>query len=385
MLSNFILPHVVATVLIFAAAPRLIAQVTVQSPTPAPSSKPAQTQHEEQEPVKVFTEEVRLPVFAYDGQGRFDPTVELEDILVHEDGVQQKIRSVRRIPPNVLLLLDTGSQMTLAKSTNTTRAIALHLLASLRADDQVAVMQFGDRVELLQGWTENGATIRGVLKTKLHSGRRGGLLSEALVAAADELKERPAGSRHIVLITDGVEAPGGKVRSEEAVKKLMAAQATVHIISYTTLVRQAIEQRYGSVAQGGTGRQKDATVGGDPTMPPGATRNPSFTLGRIDLDRGMRRHYKKYGEETRESERRLTTLAEETGGRILLPKSTEEMIKQGDEVARDIGSQYVVTYTPKRPLESAVPGEYRRVDVTSRRAGLYLRTRHGYIVTPTAQ
>ena len=49
----------------------------------------------------------------------------------------------------------------------------------------------------------------------------------------------------------------------------------------------------------------------------------------------------------------LSRLAEETGGRILLAGTTEEMVEQGEEVAREIDTQYVVTYQPKRPLRTA--------------------------------
>ena len=40
----------------------------------------------------------------------------------------------------------------------------------------------------------------------------------------------------------------------------------------------------------------------------------------------------------------------------------------------------VVTYRPTRPLAAAKPGEYRKVEVASRRVGLYLRSRKGYVV-----
>ncbi|MDT7602254.1 MAG: hypothetical protein QOF61_251, partial [Acidobacteriota bacterium] len=53
-----------------------------QQPTPQPTPAPA-----EQEPIKVFTQEVRLPVAAYDQYERFDPTLEARDLLVLEDGV----------------------------------------------------------------------------------------------------------------------------------------------------------------------------------------------------------------------------------------------------------------------------------------------------------
>jgi VWFA-related protein len=366
------------------AAPARAQEQQQQKPsTPVPAETPAPTEREEQEPVKVFTEEVRLPVVAYDDYGHFDPGVSLDDILVLEDGVAQQIRSVQRIPASILFLLDTSGSITLAKDIKTTRAIALRLLGRLRADDSLSVMQFSDRVELLQDWTTDREKVMQVLKTKL-SGAKRERLSEAILAAASQLKDRPAGSRHLVLVTDGVETPGGKVSYAEAVRELMGTQATVHIISYTTAVRLAIERRNGrGIARGGNGQQREASPIPDPGMPPGQTRNPSVTIATIDLDRKMRRWYEKYADQTRQSEQQLAKIAEETGGKILLAVKAEDMVAQADEVARDIGAQYVVTYTPRQPLASARSGEYRHLEVASRRVGLQLRSRRGYVVTPT--
>lgn len=361
-------------------APCLYAQAGVSVLKPAPTPTPAA--REEQDQVTIFTEEVRLPVVAFDDYGHFDPSLEMDDVLVLEDGVLQPIRSVRRVPANVLLLLDTGSEMTLAKSLSTTREIAMRLLANLHAPDQVAIMQFNNRVELLQDWTTDREGAQRVLKTKLFSDKRGGRLADAITKAAAQLKDRPAGGRHVVIITDGVESSGNKVIYADAVKELIAAQATVHVISYTALVRQAVEKRYPNsiFRAGGKNPPRDATPGGDPTMPPGQTRNPSYGILTIDTDAKMRRRFRDYAKATKVSEQRLKTLAEDTGGQILLPTTTAEMISQGEDVARDIGAQYVIAYTPKRALAAAPAGEFRRIEVTSRRGGLHLRSRRGYIV-----
>jgi VWFA-related protein len=355
----------------------LRAQAGRQQPAPQPTPTPSQD-----EQIKIFTEEVRLPIVAFDDYGHFDPTLEMDDLLVLEDGVPQQIRSIQRIPANILLLLDTGNEITLAKSVETTRAIIMRLLANLRTEQRVAIMQFNERVELLQDWTTDREQITHVLKTKLHSGKRS-RLSEGVFAAAAKLKDTPMGSRHVVIITDGVESAGGKVSYADAIKQLVSTQATVHIISYTTLVRQAIAERYNSsILKGGTGVQRDGTPGGqDPTLPPGMTRSPSFSIATIDTDREMRRWYKKYADSAKLSETRLVSLAGETGGQILLPTTKEAMLAHGEEVARDIGAQYVVTYRPKRPLSESRPGEYRRIEVAARRTGVTLRARRGYVVT----
>ena len=369
----------IAFVLICAATPRLHAQSgrILPAPTPPPSSD----QREDQERVKVFTEEVRLPLVAFDDYGHFDPTLEMNDILVLEDGVQQQIRSIRHIPASVLLVLDVDNQITLVKDTKTTRALALGVLSHLRKGDEVAVLQFGTGVKVLQDWTTSTEGIPQVLNTKLFGGKRG-RLSEAMVAAAQMFKDKPAGSRHVVLITAGIETPGGRVAYNAAVKQLVAAQATVHIISYTALIHQAITGRYKKgIVSGGDGVQRDSRVGAaNPTIQsPDINRSPSYTVATIDTDRAMRRWYKKYDEETQANEQRLKSLAEETGGQILTPASEDALLAQADVVARDIGAQYVVTYRPTRPLSSAKTGEYRRIEVAPRRTGLTLRTRRGYI------
>ena len=352
-----------------------------QSPKPAPSPSPSP-----EESVKVFTEEVRLPVVAFDSYGHYDPTLELDDILVLEDGVAQQLRSVRHIPANVLFILDTGGEASglggASKSTFLTRQVASRLVAQLQDGDSIAVMMSGNTSEMVQPWTTDKNAVLRTLKNKLISTKRS-RISEAIANASVQLRERPEGSRHVVMITDGVDTPGAKVGREEAIRKLVAARATVHIISYTEFVQQKIENTSSSTSTGQRPPSSDPITATDPTLPPGATRSPSFGVG-IRFDPAMRRLRKAYEADVRKSEQALKNVAEETGGRIMLPVNSQEMLAQASEVARAIGAEYVVTYRPKRPLAEATPGEYRRIEVASRRVGLSLHARRGYVV-PSVQ
>jgi VWFA-related protein len=331
---------------------------------------------EPQDQIRIFTEEVRLPISVTDDQGRFDPTIEIPDVLVLENDEMQEVRSVRRIPANVLLVLDTSGGINPVMRTNTTRDTALAFVAALKPGDQFALVQAGDRVELLQSWTSDINALNRVLKTKLSSGRKK-RISEALLEAARQLQNQPAGSRQIVLITDGVEA-NDKFYAE-AVRQLNAAQATVYIISYTAMGREALKNNNPLVTYGGQPRRTAGEIARevDPNIP---RPQGAVQIATIDTDRAMRRKRKEYSDATLKSEERLTKLAEDTGGRILLPMSDEEMQKEGREIARDIGAQYVITYKPKQPLSAAKPGEYRRVKVALRRQGLTVRSRNGYVV-----
>jgi VWFA-related protein len=370
-----------STILIFIAALVFFtfAQATARAQsgrTAPPAPTPTPQEREPQEPIRVFTEEVRLPIFVSDNYGRFDPTIELLDIIVLEDDEMQEVRSVRRIPANVLLVLDTSGGINPVMRTNTTRDVALSIVSVLKPGDQLAVIQAGDRVETLQGWTSDAESLKRVLKTKLSSGRKK-RVSESLIEAARQLKNRPAGSRHVVLITDGVEANDKSYW--EAVRQLNAAQVTVYVISYTAMGREAIKNGVPLVTYGGPPPRtaNDTAREADPSIP---VPRPNINIATIDTDREMRRKRKEYSDATVRSEERLTVLAEETGGRIMLPMSDEEMKQQGREVARDIGAQYVVTYKPKRALASSAPGEFRRIKVALRRQGLTVRSRNGYTV-----
>lgn len=347
------------------------------SPSPSPTPSP-----EEQDAVKVFTEEVRLPVVALDQYGHYDPTLELDDVLVLEDGVAQQIRSIRHVPANVLLVLDTGGELSgvggMSKRTGLTRDVAIRLLNNLQEGSLIAVMQFSNSAEVIQSWTKNKEAVLKVLETKLSSGKRS-RFSEAVAAAARQLSDRPEGARHVVFITDGVDTPGGKIERAEALKRLAAARATVHIISYTEFVRQKKAGRESAISVGQLPTSSDPITSTDPTLPPGTTRQPAFGIG-IRFDPAMRRQRKTYESDIKKSQQVLTTMAEETGGRIFLPKSSEEMIAQAAEAAREIGAEYVVTYRPKRPLTSSRKGEFRRIEVAARRVGLSLRSRRGYVV-----
>ena len=369
--------------LLLLADNRVSAQQQKQNPSPSPSPTPVS---QEPDRVRVFTEEVRLPLEAVDSYGHYDPTLEPDDVLVLEDGVAQQVRSIRHLPANVLFVLDTGGELSglggLSKSTGLTRQVAMDLVRKLQEGASMSVLQSNNSVELLQPWTKDKQVVLKTLKTKVSSGKRS-RFSEALAMAAQQLKDLPEGARHVVIITDGVDSPGGKIDRAEAVRRLIAARATVHIISYTELVRQKSDSKTTAVSAGQRPTSSDPISQTDPTLPPGTTRSPSFGVS-IRFDPAIRRQRKAYEADVKKSQQVLTDVADETGGKILLPISNDQMIAQAGEVARAIGSEYVVTYRPKRPLADASPGEYRHVQVSSRRVGLSLHSRRGYVV-PSAR
>ena len=350
------------------------------TPAASPSPPPDASEHSEQEPIRTTTEEVQLTVTALDSNGHLDPTLELADILVLEDGVAQEIPSARRVPAHVLLLLDTGGELNSAKRVRLTREIARRLVLALGVQDEISVMQFNSKIDVLQNWTIDKDAVLRVLDTKLISGKRARFF-DAVIAAAAQLRDRPQGNRHIVMITDGVQSPGERVDRATAFAQLQASNAVVHVISYTSVSGKTMDHQ----ARRKTNRDKsivpdDAvnSIGGEEGSVANRAHQPGGFI--IDMDPERRRQIKAYEEAMKLSEKELTRFSEESGGRIWLPEFFQEMIDDGAEAAQLIDSQYVVTYKPRRALASAREGEIRRINVASRRVGLKLVSRRQYVV-----
>jgi hypothetical protein len=137
-----------------------------------------------------------------------------------------------------------------------------------------------------------------------------------------------------------------------AIRQLVGTRATVHVVSYELFAKEVF-----------AGRQENAG---------GSTG--------IRFDPQMRRLNKAYQNAMEKSGHNFDELVEESGGQLLIGKSADEMLNNGAETARDIGAQYVATYKPKRSLADAPPREHRALKVVSRRVGLRLRSRLGYVV-----
>jgi VWFA-related protein len=350
-----------------------------QQPTtsPVPSRSPSPTI--DQETIRTVTEEVQLTVTALDGNGRLDPTLELADILVLEDRVAQELTSARRVPAHVLILLDTGGEINSAKRVRLTREIARNLVTNLNPHDEISILQFNNKVEILQNWSIDREALLRALDTRVMSGKRARFF-DALITSAAHLSDRPQGNRHIVMITDGVQSPGERVDQGVALKQLQGSNAVVHVISYTTISQSATAHDRKLTRKRDKSLVPDAVVDSLPADYDALRRahEPGGVI--VDLDPERRKRIKQYEAAMRASEKQLNAIAEESGGRMWLPESAEAMIEDGANAARLIDSQFVVSYKPHRPLATAKEGEVRRIEVASRRVGLNLVSRRLFVV-----
>ncbi len=334
--------------------------------TPTPTPKP------DDEPERVFTEEIKLNVSAVDRRGKFVSNVKKEDLVITEDGRLHQASSLRRIPANVLIVMDTGGEMRQAKSFDQTKKTARSLIDALQAEDSVAIMQYHDKVEIIAEWTSKENALK-IVNTKANFGRRSIFVS-ALETATRFLQKTPLDNRHLVLITDGTDSLSNASARIAAMRNLLATDINVHVVSYTKMELIDIEPRTKGVSSKPLPKALPPEVAA--TLPNGV-RDVAITANilTINTDRAFLRKMRERKNALIESEKYLTELSKDTNGALILPESKEEMLEKTALVAGVIDSSYVVTYTPKRPLSESKAGEVRDIEVTSRRADLLVQAR----------
>jgi VWFA-related protein len=358
---------VLASLLIFVSAS--LAQSRRVSPTPTPTPSDIE---------RVTTEEVRLNVLAFNDQGKFVPNVTAKDLVVTDNDILHQPSSVRRIPANVLIVMDTGGELRSVKDLELTRRVALAVIDGLRPDDSITLMQYSDKPEIVCEWTTDRRQLLGCInKTKF--GRRDTFVS-ALDMAREFMMRNPADNRHLVLITDGTDSKPGTSAKFDAFQRLAETDISVHVISYTSLEAADIEPRTKALSKSPPPSALPQEV--KDQLPNGArdSANAPKVGPTISVDRSFLKRMRARKADLLDSEDKLGKLAENTNGEFVLPYTTDEMLLKAPLVAKMIDAAYVVTYMPKVPINNRKGLYERNILVTSKRQGLVVRARRKLLV-----
>jgi len=289
--------------------------------------------------VKLGTLEVMLPVTVRNAYGHLAKGLSRRDFIIIEDEQQQEIASFRveKAPINIVLLLDaSGSVFTEISSI---RTAALNFVNQLSEEDRACVIQFADKVELIQDWTNDKAALRKTMMWRYRPGEYTHFYDALYLAAAQQLKN-VNGRKAIIVMSDGVDTRS-KVKFDQAMQAIVQSQATVYVVSKA---RAAIEQlrKYGGI------------------------------VGAIAGTRPIARAYIK---EFEDAEQNMREMAERTGGRIYSPLADSELNDAYQQVADELRSQYILTYVPKN---DRADGSLRRVRILITQPGYTAYTRSEY-------
>lgn len=336
------------------------------SPTPADDT------------VRVVTEEIKLNVLAFDENGDFFRDVTVKDLVISENNVLHQPESVRRLPANVLIVMDTGGEMRSVKSLDVTRRVARGVVDGLRAGDSVAILEYSDKADIVSEWTSDKPEMLAAIK-RTNFGRRS-VFVDALKLATDFLSKDPLENKHLVLITDGIDSGGKSSAKFDAFQRLMATNISVHVLSYTSMEAADIEPRTKGVSNSPPPKALPPEIAAQ--LPNGARDAATAPkIGpTINLDRTLLKKMRARQTDLETSQEQLEKLAENTNGEFILPATVDEMAKKSALVSRMIDSSYVVTYTPKIPVIETRGIAERNIDVTSKRPGLVVQARRKLLI-----
>ena len=370
-LHNFIFTVIVSLL-------TLITCASAQEPRATPTPDDA---------VRVPTEEVHLTINAEGPYQGFTPKLRTEDFTVYEDGVAQTVTSMRMIPARVMVLIDSGAALTFAKDRDMTNLAAMLVVHNLPEGTTCSVAQYNEHVSSIVPWTEDRDRAVTQLIGAIRTGRRS-MLGEALKFAFESFKSQPIGNRHLILLTDGIDGPAAINNESAALRDLAAANIAVHILSLTKMEQEGAKDAVKTVRINLDPHptkprvQKEIYDDMLNSLPIKAemrefmrTANESQQIVIVDLDIERRKMLKMRRGEWEKGEVTLQKVAVETGGSIRTPVDTTALLNSAIDVARSIGSNYDVTYTPSRTISEASDKAPRNVLIASRSDAIKLRTR----------
>jgi Ca-activated chloride channel family protein len=240
---------------------------------------------------------------------------------VFENGVEQPIKKFIRedVPVSMGLIVDNSGSMRTKRQR--VEASALALVKASNPQDEVFIVNFNDEAFLDQPFTSDIKELeRGLAKI---DSRGGTAMRDAIRMSIDYLKENGKKDKKVlVVVTDGDDN-----NSSGTLENLVKAAQQSEVLIYTVGLLSEEEKR-----------------------------------------------------EAKRATRALNAIAEATGAKSYYPKELKDVDGVCQQVAHDIRSQYIITYSP---TNSSLDGSFRQIKVVANGPNHpVVRTRSGYYATP---
>jgi Ca-activated chloride channel family protein len=249
--------------------------------------------------------------------------LEQADFNVYEDGVQQNVTFFNKtnLPIALAVLLDTSASMD--TKLPTAQEAAIGFAKRLRKQDLAEVIDFDNRVNILQAFTNSAPELEQAIRRTSAGGSTS--LYNAIYIALKDLKKAVAKNvdeirrQAIVVLSDG--------------------EDTSSLLPFEEVLDLA--------------KRSETAI---------------YSIGLRDNDSGGSKLFK-------EAEFVLRQFSQETGGRAFFPNQINELSNVYGQISDELSSQYTVGYTSKNPKRD---GAWRRVVVRVNRPNTSARTKLGY-------
>ena len=304
---------------------------------------------QDDDPIRVNSALIRLNVGVVDQKGRPITSLDKSNFELFEDGVKQEISRLEpsAAPFSVVMILDmSGSTLGFRQ---VLKASAFRFVDALSPEDRVAVIEFYDKVNVRNDFTNDRRTIANSID--LANGRGKTQLYKALDVALDKLSNEKSRRKAIIVLTDGIDT-AVRDKDRELLEPLNDAQIPTALKPESSDILNRVLNR--SDAQGVTIYPLAL-----PTGDPGKLADP--TPRQVAMFKAARS--------------RLQIVADRTGGTLNAINRLEDMGRLYAQVAADLRTLYTVEYQSTNDKRN---GKWRTIRIDVKNPDLISRTRQGY-------
>jgi Ca-activated chloride channel homolog len=299
--------------------------------------------------IKVDSTIVRLNVGVVDRSGNPITTLTKDSFTVYEDGVKQNIISFEptETPFSVAMLLDMSG------STQSFRQIlkmsAFRFVDALANEDRISVIEFYDKINVLNDFTTNRKDIGSSIE--LSNGRGKTQVYKAIDLALEKISKEGKRRKAIIVLTDGIDT--------ELQNKDRSFLSNIKESEILTAIKPEKNDLLNKILEKADKQNVTIYPLALPTGDPKRLADPTpMQFAMYDAARN-----------------RLQLLADRTGGKLNAINRLEEMGRFYASVAADIRSLYTIEY---QPINDKRDGKFRNIKIEVNNPNLIARTKQGY-------
>ncbi len=286
------------------------------SPSPSPTTSP--TPVEDEEILRIETEEISLNVRVVDDNNRSVNNLNQSHFKVYEDEVLQPVTSfiTTEVPIINALVIDNSRSLRsqLAKIIEAGKII----VSTNRPKDESTIVRFvsKDKIEVVQDFTTNKSSINNALDNLFVEGGQTAIVDAVYLAAKkveqyqNSDKKDDVKLRALILVSDGDDR-GSSYQEQQLFGLLRQSNVQIYAVGFVNNLSKEIDTN-------GINRQEKAKA---------------F----------------------------LTRLAKETGGKVYFPNSIDELPQIASDISGEMRTQYLISYMPTNENRD---GTFRKIKVS---------------------
>jgi VWFA-related protein len=318
-----------------------------------------------------------------DASGRFVTGLRKEDFRVYQDGQLQTITHFdnERVPVSLGILLDTSGSMHGERMAAARVALHRFLYELLGRDDEVFLMKFDTRPQLVQGWTTDRRLVADALARIRPAG--GTALYDGVSAAIPMVQRGVHRKKALLIISDGNDTTSGL--NLEALQPLIRqSEVLIYAVGIDSYVdgttRSRLHLPTTASAQQRPPRPFPFPIPGRPRpgqpspIPP---RGPIFTPPDPRPPIAQPRQTPRRTDDDRVNVVALRDITDVSGGRTEIIRSSPDLDPATAGIADELSRQYFLGY----PSDGIKDGRWRTIRVEVRNPNYHVRARTGFVAT----